>query len=59
MPAEETAMEVDNAPASSATKKERNVPWIEKYRPTTFQEIVGNEGKFKVFCFHARYATLN
>ena len=44
MPAEETAMEVDNAPAASATKKERNVPWIEKYRPTTFQEIVGNEG---------------
>ena len=21
----------------------RNVPWIEKYRPTTFPEIVGNQ----------------
>jgi len=24
-------------------KKERNLPWIEKYRPTTFPEIVGNQ----------------
>lgn len=35
-----SAMEVDKLPGS---KKERNVPWIEKYRPTKFDEIVGNE----------------
>ena len=23
--------------------KRRNLPWIEKYRPTKFEEIVGNE----------------
>lgn len=28
----------------SVSKKPRNVPWIEKFRPKTFQEIVGNEG---------------
>ena len=28
-----------------ATKTEKHVPWIEKYRPKTFDEIVGNEGK--------------
>ena len=26
--------------------KEKNVPWIEKYRPKMFNEIVGNEGNF-------------
>ena len=25
--------------------KERNAPWIEKYRPKLFNEIVGNEGE--------------
>jgi replication factor C subunit 2/4 len=36
-------MEVE--PEKSKTKKEavKNVPWIEKYRPTKFQEIVGNQ----------------
>ena len=24
--------------------KEKNSPWIEKYRPKLFNEIVGNEG---------------
>merc|ERR1712241_217670 len=27
----------------AGTKTEKNVPWIEKYRPKTFQEIVGNQ----------------
>merc|ERR1712241_1336426 len=27
----------------AGTKTEKNVPWIEKYRPKTFEEIVGNE----------------
>ncbi|KAJ3631066.1 hypothetical protein MTP99_012221 [Tenebrio molitor] len=27
----------------NAPKKSDNLPWIEKYRPQTFQEIVGNE----------------
>ena len=36
-------MEVE--PEKSKTIKEavKNVPWIEKYRPTKFQEIVGNQ----------------
>ena len=25
--------------------KEKNSPWIEKYRPKLFNEIVGNEGR--------------
>ncbi|XP_050714395.1 replication factor C subunit 2-like [Eriocheir sinensis] len=45
--ASEEAMEVaEAAPKSSApstTAKTTHVPWIEKYRPTTFPEIVGNE----------------
>ncbi|CAH1154247.1 unnamed protein product [Phaedon cochleariae] len=43
-------MEVDqlSKPSTSKTqeqsnKKHCNLPWIEKYRPQTFQEIVGNE----------------
>ena len=28
---------------SKKEKKEKLVPWIEKYRPSTFQEIVGNQ----------------
>ena len=26
--------------------KEKNSPWIEKYRPKLFNEIVGNEGRY-------------
>ncbi|XP_050502971.1 replication factor C subunit 2 [Diabrotica virgifera virgifera] len=47
------SLEVDDEPMpgpSSSTKEEQqpvkkhcNLPWIEKYRPQTFQEIVGNE----------------
>ncbi|BET03315.1 Hypothetical protein NTJ_16133 [Nesidiocoris tenuis] len=29
--------------SSSATKKSKSAPWIEKYRPQTFDQIVGNE----------------
>ncbi|RZC40974.1 replication factor C subunit 2, partial [Asbolus verrucosus] len=44
-------MEVDESPLPgpskepqmSTSKKSDNLPWIEKYRPQTFQEIVGNE----------------
>lgn len=28
---------------SAEELKRRNLPWIEKYRPTKFEEIVGNE----------------
>ena len=34
----------------------RNVPWIEKYRPTTFPEIVGNQET--VSCFTSKLETL-
>ncbi|KAJ8973042.1 hypothetical protein NQ317_017989 [Molorchus minor] len=45
-------MEVDDITTSTSGltskpeqshKKQANLPWIEKYRPQTFQEIVGNE----------------
>lgn len=38
-----------NAGASSSKEKpvmsgkKKNLPWVEKYRPTKFDEIVGNE----------------
>ena len=35
----------EGSSSSSKSRKEKNVPWIEKYRPKTFGEIVGNEGK--------------
>ena len=34
-------------------KIEKNAPWIEKYRPKLFNEIVGNQGKkmfLSLFC---------
>jgi len=31
------------AMSESEESKEKHVPWIEKYRPVTFQEIVGNQ----------------
>jgi len=31
------------AEKSKQPPKERNMPWIEKYRPTTFSQIVGNQ----------------
>ena len=35
---------VDIGEKSKVTSKvEKNVPWIEKYRPKSFNEIVGNE----------------
>ncbi|XP_063588997.1 replication factor C subunit 2-like [Penaeus indicus] len=45
MAAAATAMEVDGArdPACPSASKTSHVPWIEKYRPITFPEIVGNE----------------
>lgn len=36
-----TSAAVRSQAASEA--KKRNLPWIEKYRPTKFHEIVGNE----------------
>lgn len=36
-------MDTSLSEGPSGSKKEKNVPWIEKYRPKTFQEIVGNE----------------
>ncbi|XP_027226849.2 replication factor C subunit 2 [Penaeus vannamei] len=45
MAAAATAMEVDGAQDSAcpSASKSSHVPWIEKYRPITFPEIVGNE----------------
>ncbi|XP_042866950.1 replication factor C subunit 2-like [Penaeus japonicus] len=45
MAGEDAAMEVDNPQDSAgpASTKSSHVPWIEKFRPITFPEIVGNE----------------
>ena len=29
--------------SKGTTKAEKNIPWIEKYRPKSFTEIMGNE----------------
>lgn len=34
---------MDSETPKAGTKTEKHVPWIEKYRPKTFEEIVGNE----------------
>lgn len=34
---------MDGETPKAGTKTEKHVPWIEKYRPKTFDEIVGNE----------------
>ncbi|XP_018326038.1 replication factor C subunit 2 [Agrilus planipennis] len=46
----ETSMEIDEVPQSHSSKssmnakiKHHNIPWIEKYRPEKFEDIVGNE----------------
>jgi len=36
-------MAVEAEKSKSVPVKERNLPWIEKYRPSTFSEIVGNQ----------------
>lgn len=36
-------MEITQEQASTSKEKGSNLPWIEKYRPQTFQDIVGNE----------------
>ncbi|XP_063923370.1 replication factor C subunit 2 [Zophobas morio] len=61
------AMEIDDTPqpgpskeptTSGASKKPDNLPWIEKYRPQTFQEIVGNEDTTKRLSVIAKQGNL-
>lgn len=45
-------MEIDDVDTSKVVGKKDNIPWVEKYRPITFGEIVGNEdavGRLEVF----------
>ncbi|KAK4877806.1 hypothetical protein RN001_010312 [Aquatica leii] len=37
------SMEVDSEPTSTSKHPQHNLPWIEKYRPQSFEDIVGNE----------------
>ncbi|KAJ3659540.1 hypothetical protein Zmor_011224 [Zophobas morio] len=61
------AMEIDDTPqpgpskeptTSGTGKKPDNLPWIEKYRPQTFQEIVGNEDTTKRLSVIAKQGNL-
>lgn len=55
-----TIMEVDETepktskPASSLVKPTGHLPWIEKYRPQTFVDIVGNEDTVSRLAVFAR-----
>lgn len=55
-----TIMEVDepepktSKAASSSTKSIGHLPWIEKYRPQTFADIVGNEDTVSRLAVFAR-----
>lgn len=54
---EVTIMEVDEPEpktASSSTKSIGHLPWIEKYRPQTFTDIVGNEDTVSRLAVFAR-----
>ena len=64
---EDEIMEVDVQPSTSTAKKNKpakvskNVPWVEKYRPQTFEDIVGNEDtveRLSVFAKHGNAPNL-
>ncbi|XP_001607747.1 replication factor C subunit 2 [Nasonia vitripennis] len=65
---ETEAMEVDAEPSTSGTAevakkavKTSNVPWIEKYRPQVFTDIVGNEDtveRLSIFAQHGNAPNL-
>ena len=38
--------------SKGTTKAEKNSPWIEKYRPKLFTEIVGNEDTVSLSLIH-------
>ncbi|XP_065344274.1 replication factor C subunit 2 [Cloeon dipterum] len=56
----ESDMEVVDAPAdpkeksSTAQTRKSHLPWIEKYRPTKFEEIVGNEDTLQRLSYFAQ-----
>ncbi|KAF2904565.1 hypothetical protein ILUMI_01612 [Ignelater luminosus] len=47
IPEETPSTSKDTETATKSDDKEHNLPWIEKYRPQTFEEIVGNEDTVK------------